>query len=140
MQKGEELARRLCADPDIAAGLKPEEWDLLERRHWQRVLHAQPELEVYRSITFSTSRELLNRACADGACGPGLVWLEEQIERKGASLEDVLKTIPLQYRIWCISERYDQFKELCRWHELTEQNWEWLLKYRPSMAVHRKGA
>ena len=81
------------------------------------------------TFVFSSKEELLSQAEKDEACKKGLEWAKEK-----DSLENVIKEIPLLYRIWCLEKGYSQFIDDCPWEELDGFNWTYLLSSQPQLS------
>lgn len=79
-----------------------------------------------RNISFSSKEELINQAKEDNACLPGISWAIKQ-----DSLETILKTIPTDYRVWCLRHGYSQFEEDCKWEKIKAWDWNVLLSSCP---------
>ena len=82
-------------------------------------------------MKFNTIDELREQAIKDEACGEGLEWLDKQ-----TSLKEVIKIIPLEYRLFCLGKEYEQFIKDCDWSKLKGCDWLYLLRRQPQFSIH----
>ena len=64
-------------------------------------------------MKFNSIEELKAQAIKDGACKDGIEWLDRQ-----ARIEEVLETIPHEYRLFCLTHNYEQFVVGCDWSKI----------------------
>ena len=83
-------------------------------------------------IQFENLEELQRQCIKDGACTSGLEWLGAQ-----DNLEQILATIPADWRVWALGQGYSQFEEHCAWGELDGDAWSWLLQVQPQYVAQR---
>lgn len=80
---------------------------------------------------FATLEELREQAIDDGFSEYGLEWLNRQFV-----FEKVIKNIPHNWLLWCLSKGYFQFTEFCQWDKLDGDDWVSLLNARPQFSEH----